>query len=63
MTATAHSYLIQQTQRLRLAVKEIRSEFQLLDRKMKEIQTDLICVVSALDEMEAESTDAGISEH
>jgi hypothetical protein len=51
MTADARSYLVQQTERLRLAVREIRSEFQHLELRMKEVQTDLICVVAAVDDI------------
>jgi hypothetical protein len=55
MSADARSYLVQQTQRLRLAVKEIQTEFHTIELRMREVQTDLICVVSALDEIEEDS--------
>lgn len=47
MTADARSYLMQQLGRLRLAAKE-------LEKNIRELQADVILVVAAVDEIEAE---------
>lgn len=52
---TASLFLIQKTERLRLAVKEIRGEFAHIEGKIKEVQHDLVLVISALDDLESES--------
>jgi len=54
MSATASAFLAQKTERLRLAVREIRGEFTRIDASMKEVQHDLLLVISALDELEDE---------
>ena len=47
MSADARSYLVQQLARFRSAAKQI-------DKNIKELQADLILVIAALDEIEAE---------
>ena len=47
MSADSRSYLVQQLGRLRLAAKE-------LEKNIREIQADVILVVAAVDEIEAE---------
>ena len=55
MTADARSYLVQQTERLRLAVREIVSEFDQIERRIREVKKDLVCVVAALDQIEEDA--------
>ncbi len=55
MTADARSYLVQQTERLRLAVKAIISELDQVERRSREVKADLIRVVAALDDLEEET--------
>ena len=52
---SAQLYLIQRAERLRLAVKAIRGEFEHVELSMKEVQNDLILVLSALQELQDES--------
>ncbi len=52
MSANARAYLVQQLARFRLAAKEI-------DRTIKELQADLILVIAAIDDLEAESAQKG----
>jgi hypothetical protein len=52
---SAKAYLAQKAQRLRLAINEIRLEFQRIEVRTKEVQHDLILVISALDQLEDES--------
>jgi hypothetical protein len=54
MTASARSYLVQQTQRLRLAAKTIISELDQIELRSREVKNDLCCLISALDENEEE---------
>lgn len=51
---SARAYLAQRAQRLRLAINEIRIEFQRIEVRTKEVQHDLILVISALDAIEDE---------
>jgi hypothetical protein len=52
---SAAAYLAQRAQRLRIAINEIRTEFAHIQGSIKEVQHDLILVISALDELEDES--------
>ena len=52
---SAQLHLVQSAERLRLAVKEIRGEFEHVEKSMKEVQNDLILVLSALQELQDES--------
>jgi GTPase Era involved in 16S rRNA processing len=47
MSADARSYLVQQLARFRSAAKQI-------DKNIKELQADLILVIAAIDDLEAE---------
>ena len=51
---SARAYLAQKAQRLRLAINEIRIEFEHIEVRTKEVQHDLILVISALDAVEDE---------
>lgn len=51
---TARAYLAQKAQRLRIAINEIRLEFERIEVRTKEVQHDLILVISALDAIEDE---------
>lgn len=52
----AARYLAQRAERLRLAVREISAEFKSIEARIKEVQNDLILVLSALDELEGQPT-------
>lgn len=54
----ARSYLTQQLGRFQLAVSEIRREIDSIDKKFREVQQDLILVIAALDDLEAEARKA-----
>lgn len=51
---TNRSYLAQQLRKFRLAAKELRSQLEEIERKTKEVLTDLICIEAALDALEQE---------
>lgn len=51
---SARQYLAQKAQRLRIAINEIRVEFERIEVRTKEVQHDLILVISALDAIEDE---------
>jgi hypothetical protein len=56
VSADARSYLVQQLSRFRLAAKEMRTQLDDIDRKLKEVQADLILVIAALDGIEEEES-------
>lgn len=53
MSATTPT-LSKRADRLRLAVKEIKGEFEQIVGRIKEVQNDLTLVIASLDELEAE---------
>ncbi len=52
MSADARSYLAQQLNRFRLAAKDMRAQLEQIDLKVKEVQTDLMCLMAAVDQLE-----------
>jgi hypothetical protein len=54
MSADARSYLVQQLARFRLAAKGIRLQLEQIDLSIKEVQADLVLVIAAVDEIEAD---------
>lgn len=59
---SARAHLAQKAGRLRIAINEIRLEFTRIEGRIKEVQHDLILVMSALDELDDESNTKGVSQ-
>jgi hypothetical protein len=51
---TPSKYLAQRAGRLRLAVEEIRTKLDEIEKSLRAVKTDLILVLAALDDVEAE---------
>lgn len=54
MSADARSYLVQQLARFRLAAKGIRLHLEQIETSLNEVKADIILVIAALDEIEAD---------
>lgn len=51
---SARLYLVQQAERLRLAIKDIQNDISLVEARFREINHSLIFVVAALDWLDEE---------
>lgn len=51
---SAHLYLAQRAERLRLAIREIQDDIKVVEGKFREVNHSLILVVAALDALEEE---------
>lgn len=52
---TSRTYFDQQLGRLRLAIKSMRAQFAEIERRMREVETDLVNVEAALDQLEEDA--------
>lgn len=61
MSADARSYLVQQLGRIRLASNGLLERMSQVERGIKEVQADLVLVIAAVDDIEAEQAKRNVA--